>query len=1043
MPFLSISMLGSLDVTLDGKRVDGFEYNKVKALLAYLTIESERPHHREILAEILWPERPAQMARNSLRQALSILRNVINDRSADIPYLSISRDTVQFNKRSDYWLDVNVFVDSLNACRDNMRRNLDPAVTCTHWLKQAARLYRGDFMDQFLLNDSLQFMEWLNLKRDEYRREAIEVFSLLSSYYENQNEFEEARYFAKKQLDLDDTQEEGHRKLMRIYYQLGERNSALTQYESCQKILNEELGVQPEEETQNLYNRIRTMTEERPGEMKSSPVMISHPHNLPTESTPLIGRDKDVAYLIDQFHNTNCRLQTISGPGGVGKTRLSIRVGASMLNEFPDGVYIVSLAPLSSPDYIPSAIAEALNISFYGESSQVDQVFNYLRDKKMLIILDNFEHLLDGARLISDILEHSTEIRILTTSRERLNVVGECLFIPEGLKYPVEGGGENLESFSSVQLFVRTVKRLQPAFTLAENDRKRVGDICRLVEGFPLGIELAASWIRVLSLEEICDEIEKNLDFLETDARNMPERHRSLRAVFEHSWKYLNDQERSAFQKLTVFRGGIRRDAAEYVAGVSLPLLSSLANKSLLRRSPSGRFEIHEILRQYGALKLSENPTAAENADRAHFEFFMDFLRKKETVLKTNKQKETLVELELELANVRKAWDYAINQAPEVEQGAAAALWYFYDTRGWFQEGEDVFRAALNSLKRLGDNDSDPYSRKRLEGIYYNYTGWFCHRRGEFKEAHKYLDESLEIFESINARKEMADPLCTLGILAHINGELDRARSLLEKSLSIYIKNENNWGISHSLRNLGITEFKRGNYKEARTALTESIDICRLSGDRRGEAHTLDGLARLSRKLGDVDEARKQLSSSLIIKQELGDRWGSAISFGDLGDIAYQKEDYEEARSHFEKSLTLYRDVGDEWGVILVLNRLGHTCASMGEAKLARTHFLEALKRAWKVKVLSGAQEAMLALAAEGDLEYEDSYLTILLHHSMNLGPVTEELKEEASTLLEEVRERNNQEDFDKWIQKASEMNAHDVMEFVLKNHSESEDPES
>ncbi len=565
MHFLSMSMLGSFQVTMDGVDVEGFEYNKVKGLLAYLAIESDRSHHRELLAEIFWPDRPAQMARNSLRQALSILRNAIHDRSAQVPFLIISRDTVQFNRRSDYWLDINVFIDSVTACRESLRRGGERgANTCVHWFRQSARLYRGDFLDQFLISDSPPFTEWAAAKRQEYRRQAIEVFSLLSSYYEKSGDYDDALNYARRQVGLDGTQEEAHRKIIRIYYQLGDRSAAMNQYDECVQMLDSELGVKPEEETQELFERIRNRQSVVPDSPNGKPVdFLTRPHYIPLEHTPLIGRDRDISELTKMLENSDCRLITILGPGGIGKTRIAQRLAAERLEDYVDGAFFVVLAHLNSAESIVSAMSDTLSPGNYGDDDWLTRFPLILKEKQLLLVLDNFEHVLEGRSIVQDILDQAPGVKIVITSRERLDLTGEYLYEPDGLKYPESDNIEEIESYSSVQLFVKTAHRFRPTFVLSEKDKQPVAKICRLLEGNPLAIELAASWIRLLECEEIATEIDRNLDFLGTNSRDIPSRHRSIRAVFQNSWSLLSEDERTKFAHLSVFRGGFTREDSE------------------------------------------------------------------------------------------------------------------------------------------------------------------------------------------------------------------------------------------------------------------------------------------------------------------------------------------------------------------------------------------------------------------------------------------------------------------------------------------------
>ncbi|MGH8631367.1 MAG: ATP-binding protein, partial [Burkholderiales bacterium] len=337
--------------------------------------------------------------------------------------------------------------------------------------------------------------------------------------------------------------------------------------------------------------------------------------NLPTPPTPLIGRERELAEMARLLGDPQCRLLTLAGPGGIGKTRLAIEAADHQREAFADGAHFVSLAPIRSAEFIVPAIADAIGFAFYGAEDPKAQLLNYLSGKAPLLVLDNLEHLLEGVALLAEILERGPAVKLLATSRERLNLHGEWVLDIQGLPFPDEAGSAEVEGYSAVALFVQTARRAHVDFVLAAEERPAVARICRLVEGMPLGIELAAAWVRTLSCREIAQEIERNLadprqgmDFLAASMRDVPERHRSIRAAFDHSWNLLSAEEQQVMRQLSVFRGGFRREAAEQVAGATLPLLSALVDKSLLRRTEAGRFDLHELVRQYAAAQLQADP---------------------------------------------------------------------------------------------------------------------------------------------------------------------------------------------------------------------------------------------------------------------------------------------------------------------------------------------------------------------------------------------------------------------------------------------------
>jgi len=377
-------------------------------------------------------------------------------------------------------------------------------------------------------------------------------------------------------------------------------------------------------------------------------------HNLPVQPTPFVGREAELTELARLLDDPGVHLLTILGAGGMGKTRLALEAGAAQMGNFERGVYFVSLAPLQSIEAIVPTVAEALGFSFYtdaeggAKAEPRQQLLDYLRQKRMLILMDNFEHLLDGVNLVTDILETAPDVKILAASRARLSVQGEHLFHLTGMDFPDWETPEDAAECSAVKLFLQSARRTRPGFELVTDDLKYISRICRLVRGMPLGILMVAAWVEMLTPAEIAGEIGQGLDFLETDLRDVPERQRSMRAVFDHSWNLLTEREQEVFQGLSVFRGGFTRQAAQRVTVASLRELMALVNKSLLRRAPTGRYEVHELLRQYAAEKLDQSPSASETARDRHRAYYTAALQGWCEDLKGPRQRTALAEMDAE-----------------------------------------------------------------------------------------------------------------------------------------------------------------------------------------------------------------------------------------------------------------------------------------------------------------------------------------------------------------------------------------------------------
>jgi DNA-binding SARP family transcriptional activator/predicted ATPase len=652
---LTFKLLGKPHINLNDQPLTGFISSKAQALLLYLAVTG-RPHSRETLAGLLWGDMSEAQAAKNLRNVLSNLRALVGS------HVLITREEAAFDLHSDYWLDVAEFTAALSG--DLTQKTLTT-------LHNAVELYQGDFLEGFYAGEALAFEEWVAGRRSLLQGLIVQALHLLVVRHLEREEHAAGIEYANRLLAIEAWREETHRHLMILLARSGQRSAALAQYDLCRRVLLDELGVEPLPETTALYTRIRSAA-------------APPPHNLPPQPTPFVGRTAELAEIARFFNNPHVQLLTLVGPGGIGKTRLALQAAARFIDpnrsieqSFPDGVFSVPLAGLGSSESHASrpslitAIGDALRFSFQGPVPQQAQLLSHLRDKKMLLILDNFEYVASEASQLADILRLVPGVQLLVTSRVRLNLQEEWLMEIAGLPVPstVEEPIETATTYGAVQLFVQQAQRVHAGFQLDASELPSVIRICQLVEGGPLGIEIAASWVRVLSCRDIASEIEHGLDFLTTSLQNVPERHRSLRAAFDYSWNLMTSHEQTIFRRLAVFRGGFRREAAAQIAGASLPVLAELVDKSLLRRAATGRYEIHDLLRLYAEEKLQAIPEEYEQVNNAHCRYYAELLMTHKSELKGEEMPAELPVLEQERENVRAAWNWAVSQrrAEEVD----------------------------------------------------------------------------------------------------------------------------------------------------------------------------------------------------------------------------------------------------------------------------------------------------------------------------------------------------------------------------------------
>ena len=632
--------------------------------------------------------------------------------------------------------------------------------------------------------------------------------------------------------------------------------------------------------------------------------------NLPLQLNSFIGREREIAEISRALSST--RVLTLIGAGGCGKTRLALEIAAKHLLDFESGVYFVSLARISSPASIVPTIAESLNFSFYEGGDPQKQLLAYLREKQMLLVLDNFEHLREGAGVVSEIIQAAERVEIIATSRERLGLQEEQLYAIQGMDFPDLESVKDALAYDAVKLFLQSARRVRIDFTLIPADVKHLARICRLVEGMPLAVELAAGWVETLSLKEIAGEIQKSADILETDLRNVPERQRSIRAAFNYSWNLLTDGERDLFMQLAVFRGGFTRLASQAITGASPRGLNTLVNKSFLTHTASGRFQIHELLRQYAEERLRQSSQVYGQVVERHSDFYLEWLRQKESELKDRRQFDALAEMDSEIENARTAWMRALssNRLGRISP-ATNALMMFFGFRSRLMEGKDLCIESLESANLA------PYPLLRAQIL--EWKGYLLGQLGRTREAESALQECFEFLklaeDNAIARWVKASALLELGRFNSMIGEREKAKELYAQSLAGYRDLEDQWGTANALRELGYLAWTVGRYEEAEQRHRESLAICQTIGDRGGIASSMDGLGNIYSFSGQLEEAIHLGESSLLIYREMNDQIGIAQIIGNLGADYDLVGDLPKAIESLHQAIALHQDLGIQRGV--------------------------------------------------------------------------------------------------------------------------------
>ena len=740
--------------------------------------------------------------------------------------------------------------------------------------------------------------------------------------------------------------------------------------------------------------------------------------SAPSILTPFIGRRKELLRLNELICDPDVRLVTIVGPGGMGKTRLALQAAENILDNgyvdvFPNGVYFVSLASLQSIDAIESTIAESIGFRFYAESDTRQQLLDYLRKKAMLLILDNFEHLLEGVEIVTDILQNTEDVSILITSRTELHLQAEQVFPLFGMDTPDVGKVEPIaieeihyqEQFSAVQLFQTTACRTLPDFKISAENLSDVIRICQLVEGIPLAILLAAGWIKLLSPAEIATEIGQSLDILESDMSDVPDRQRSMRVVFDHSWQMLNEREQGIFKGLSVFRGGFTRDAAQQVTGAGLRELMALVENSLIQRKSDDQFDVHELFRQYSEERLTQEPHDEEEMRDRHSEYYLTYMQIRSKDVRSARQIEAMVEIESVSENAIAAWNWALQRGEASRLGQASdSLGSYYKWSCRYQEGETSFRVAAEVLTNHVAKPSEPNTEihHQVSKIMY-WQAYFTSQIGDKETSLKLFQESLTTLEQSTLPEQLTqmDKATILQELArHVGdtGSRQEALDLLNLSRELFQATGDQWGEATTLQALGHINFALGSYEDAKRSLNLCLKIRNEIGDKMGIADTLLTLGLIASYQGQLEEAKQFINESLVINEAIGYQKGVADGQLHLGTALFFSGAFEESHDLIRNSWLIFEDLGSETSV-LANEVMAFVEINLGHYEIAQALAQEGFTSRQKIKDPRGIGLSLLAQGCIAIVREDYSDAQQVLEQAVNTYRSIEQQDELGSAL--------------------------------------------
>jgi predicted ATPase/DNA-binding SARP family transcriptional activator len=875
---LLVRLLGAAQVNLGQEQIE-IPAGKTSALLYYLAYKNDWVSRDELIY-LLWPESPEGAARKNLRQLLSTIRR--------LPYAE-SMETEENRLRWQVSTDVKQFREAIEKGS----------------IATATQLYQGELLQGYAV-DLPEFEQWLNMERQQLQASWQEAALAFVADLEHSGRYLQAADLLARVRKVDPLDEALLQRYLTNAALAGHKDKALAAFEAFRQALVQEYEVEPEEESLRLIERIKRGETPETGaaakERTRAEAEAKPKHNLPSQPTPFIGREADKGRASELLNDPHRRLLTLVGPGGIGKTRLAIEIAQVNIGSYEDGVYFVNLAPVTSAELIITAIADAVGFSFYGATSPKEQLFTFLQDKHLLLVLDNFEQLLTAAPLVAELLAISPKLRLLVTSRAALRLYGEQEYSVPPLSLPDPNqmpSIDRMSQYEAVALFIQRALAVKPDFQVTNDNAPAVAEICHRLDGLALAIELAAARTRLFPPQALLSRLSSRLQTLTGGAQNLPSRQQTLRNALDWSYDLLSPAEQKLFARMSVFTGGRSFEAIEAVCNPNHDLgmdvlegVDSLVSKNLLRqedRNGEPRFIMLETLHEYAREKL-EGGGEAEVIKRLHAEFFLALTEEAEPHLSGSEQVVWLERLEREHDNLRAALQWLLgNGAGEWALRLTGALWWFWVMRGFLSEGREWLTKALASG---------------------------------------------------TARNEArATALLGAGTLALLQGGYDAARSLLQESLALHEALGDKRGMANTLNNLGTAAHNQTDLRSARSYFEQGLMLAEEIGNQRLVANLLNNLGTIATDENDDAQARSFYEQGLAVATEVGDKYIIGSLHVNLATAAYLQGDYPSARPLLEQGLTITSELGDKEGVCFSLEIFAGLCTKEGNPEVAARLF--------------------------------------------------------------------------------------------------------
>lgn len=947
---LQIFLLGGARLTWQEQPWKFTGLPKTLPLLAYLLLQRNAPTPRDHLAFTLWPDVAEVDARSNLRRHLHDLRRALPPAADDQPWLLVDNSSVQWNPAAIWRLDVAEF--------EQLRG--DPS-----HLAEAVRLYTGDLLPNL-------YDDWVIFQRERLRTLFLDDLLRLVQAARQRRDYAPAIAYAQRLLQHDPVREDVVRELMSLRHAIGDRTGALQEYSRFAQRLREELEVAPMVETSALYDAIARQImlpgsspkQQNPGVEIAYPVPTmaaeekTPPGNLPAQLTAFVGREPELAAVHTLLNPASgVRLLTLTGPGGCGKTRLALEAATRLRRDqpdlFPSGLFFVSLSTINDPELLLPTIADVLGLRT--SASLLETLQTYLRARQLLLILDNFEHLIAAAPVLLELLSAAPGLRILVTSRAVLRIYGEQEFpvTPLPLPDPVAlQDVEELARYASVLLFTTRSRAVNPNFVLTRENAATVAEICLRLDGLPLTIELAAARSKLLTpqalLARLTGALGARLLFLSDRNRGLAERHQTLRATLVWSYNLLGETEQRLFQRLAVFAGSFSLEAAEAICGDDLDVLTgieALVDNSLLGRVESDanlaggtqgygelRFRMLSIVHEYALEQLSQNPQL-HKLRRRHAEFYLNLAQQSEPKLKGSEQALWLKLLDLEQENVRAALRWALDEQCEDQTlglQLATAWGTFWVMYGHLTEGHRWLTEALDKTEQ---------APALLRAPALLMLGTVVHGHGDLLLAPPLFEQSLALYQSLNHKQGMADAFYALGRLANRHRRLQEAEDLLRQSLALSEEANDTYRIAYTLNILAFVYLTQNRIDEARTTYQKALAAARSVQDKAGIAFILTAMGELERLQGDYRSAETYYNEAMRLARELNQKARIFGLYHNLAYVALHDGEPQRAAALFREGMRLGMELPDKENFGMCLIGLGSVAAVENQVERAASLF--------------------------------------------------------------------------------------------------------